>query len=199
MTSSVHSFNRSNDVPLIPLITLSDSRRIQNPLHGLSRDALLKRVDAFTHEYGLEDKRELFEKGAMIAQEPAKWESVPGLTEEEKEMIRRETTREFEYALFVFGFVGNVNAADGVRRSMESVSGYVQDDCHLQLGCSSSVRASTPYEIDFRIDALGFRGWDQTGSNGANLSFPEALGLSTAPGHPNAKTNEWIIGAINSG
>ena len=36
------------------------------------------------------------------------------------------------------------------------------------------------------------QGWDQTGSNGANLSFPEEFGLTgTARG-------EWIVGLINS-
>lgn len=43
------------------------------------------------------------------------------------------------------------------------------------------------------------RGWDQTGSNGANLSFPDALGISTNASDPNAKTNAWIVGVINAG
>lgn len=35
-------------------------------------------------------------------------------------------------------------------------------------------------------------GWDQTGSNGANLSFPQAFGID-GPGR-----GEWIVGLINS-
>ncbi|KAG0652789.1 polyol transporter 1, partial [Hyphodiscus hymeniophilus] len=42
-------------------------------------------------------------------------------------------------------------------------------------------------------------GWDQTGSNGANLSFPLALGIDDSDGAPNAQRNSWIIGLINSG
>ncbi|KAJ5918825.1 hypothetical protein N7454_009969 [Penicillium verhagenii] len=38
------------------------------------------------------------------------------------------------------------------------------------------------------------QGWDQTGSNGANLSFPEAFGI---PGDKSIK-NQWIIGLINA-
>jgi len=48
------------------------------------------------------------------------------------------------------------------------------------------------------------QGWDQTGSNGANLSFPDALGIPTtdpaADGspNPNAARNQWIQGLINA-
>ncbi|KAI9842230.1 MAG: hypothetical protein M1837_007375 [Sclerophora amabilis] len=43
------------------------------------------------------------------------------------------------------------------------------------------------------------QGWDQTGSNGANLSFGEAFGIPDKEGAPNAETNSWIVGLINSG
>lgn len=49
------------------------------------------------------------------------------------------------------------------------------------------------------------QGWDQTGSNGANLSFPDALGIPTsetfANGSPNpdAARNQWLQGLINAG
>ncbi|RDW82899.1 hypothetical protein BP5796_04390 [Coleophoma crateriformis] len=50
--------------------------------------------------------------------------------------------------------------------------------------------------------AAAIQGWDQTGSNGANLTFGEALGLPesgpvcTAAG--TCSKNQWIIGFINS-
>lgn len=50
------------------------------------------------------------------------------------------------------------------------------------------------------------QGWDQTGSNGANLSFPDALGIptentfkSTNLPNPNAARNQWLQGLINAG
>ncbi|KAI9755046.1 MAG: hypothetical protein M4579_004450 [Chaenotheca gracillima] len=43
------------------------------------------------------------------------------------------------------------------------------------------------------------QGWDQTGSNGANLSFGDAFGIPDSPGSPNAERNSWIVGLINSG
>ncbi|KAF2149735.1 hypothetical protein K461DRAFT_329020 [Myriangium duriaei CBS 260.36] len=46
------------------------------------------------------------------------------------------------------------------------------------------------------------QGWDQTGSNGANLSFPQEFGIAdTGPECEAAGTcgrNSWIVGAINS-
>jgi MFS family permease len=39
---------------------------------------------------------------------------------------------------------------------------------------------------------------DQTGSNGANLSFPDALGIPTKD-NPNAARNQWLQGLINAG
>jgi hypothetical protein len=54
--------------------------------------------------------------------------------------------------------------------------------------------------------AAAIQGWDQTGSNGANLSFPQAFGIpdsgpqctATAAGAALCDKNSWIIGFINS-
>lgn len=49
------------------------------------------------------------------------------------------------------------------------------------------------------------QGWDQTGSNGANLSFPCAFGISDSPmgcdgntPNPDYRTNQWLVGVINA-
>ena len=48
------------------------------------------------------------------------------------------------------------------------------------------------------------QGWDQTGSNGANLSFPIAFGipdtalLQDGSPNPDADTNQWLVGIINA-
>jgi hypothetical protein len=36
------------------------------------------------------------------------------------------------------------------------------------------------------------QGWDQTGSNGANLSFPEEFGIA------GKGRDEWIVGVVNA-
>ncbi|KAJ3713394.1 hypothetical protein EV361DRAFT_936800 [Lentinula raphanica] len=47
--------------------------------------------------------------------------------------------------------------------------------------------------------AAAVQGWDQEGSNGANLSFPDEFGISDDASNPDASKNEWLIGLINSG
>jgi len=48
------------------------------------------------------------------------------------------------------------------------------------------------YSIGLCAIGAATQGWDQTGSNGANLSFPEEFGIA-GTGH-----DEWIVGLINS-
>lgn len=48
------------------------------------------------------------------------------------------------------------------------------------------------YAIGLCAVGAATQGWDQTGANGANLSFPEEFGL-TGKGR-----DEWIVGLINS-
>ena len=48
------------------------------------------------------------------------------------------------------------------------------------------------YSIGLCAIGAATQGWDQTGSNGANLSFPEEFGLL------GSDRGEWIIGLINS-
>ncbi|RBR23772.1 uncharacterized protein FIESC28_03388 [Fusarium coffeatum] len=45
------------------------------------------------------------------------------------------------------------------------------------------------YSIGLCAVGAATQGWDQTGANGANLSFPEEFGI---------KDNDWLIGIINS-
>ncbi|CAK7270212.1 hypothetical protein SEPCBS57363_003991 [Sporothrix epigloea] len=55
------------------------------------------------------------------------------------------------------------------------------------------------YTIVLNSVAAAIQGWDQTASNGANLSFPDALGIPTGGncGADCAK-NSWIVGLVNA-
>src|ERR1700761_7351643 len=50
--------------------------------------------------------------------------------------------------------------------------------------------------------AAAIQGWDQTGSNGANLTFPVAFGIPDSgpvcEAKGNCEANSWLIGFINS-
>ncbi|KAK6440772.1 hypothetical protein LTR95_002996 [Oleoguttula sp. CCFEE 5521] len=66
-----------------------------------------------------------------------------------------------------------------------------------------------PFALYFTIIlnsiAAAIQGWDQTGSNGANLSFPKEFGISADPpdcgasvNDPLCQKNAWLVGFINS-
>ena len=48
------------------------------------------------------------------------------------------------------------------------------------------------YSIALCAIGAATQGWDQTGSNGANLSFPEEFGIA------GKGKDEWIVGIINA-
>ncbi|KAL9021892.1 MAG: hypothetical protein Q9185_000906 [Variospora sp. 1 TL-2023] len=54
------------------------------------------------------------------------------------------------------------------------------------------------YSIGLCAIGAATQGWDQTGSNGANLSFPSEFGLADAEGTVNPGRDEWIVGVINA-
>lgn len=51
------------------------------------------------------------------------------------------------------------------------------------------------------MTAANSRGWDQTGSNGANLSFPKEFGIGDGedPTSPNWERDNWLVGLVNAG
>jgi hypothetical protein len=48
------------------------------------------------------------------------------------------------------------------------------------------------YSISLCAVGAATQGWDQTGSNGANLSFPQEFGID------GEGSDEWIVGIINA-
>lgn len=50
--------------------------------------------------------------------------------------------------------------------------------------------------------AAAIQGWDQTGSNGANLSWPVAFGIPDSgpvcEAAGNCDDNQWLVGLVNS-
>lgn len=85
-----------------------------------------------------------------VAQEPAAYESLDLLDDEDRSVIQHEYAHKWSHplTLYVTIFLCSIGAAT--------------------------------------------QGWDQTGSNGANLSFPDEFGIPETG--DNAVTNQWIIG-----
>lgn len=135
--------------------------RIRNPLIGIPRDALFADVDQFATTYGLQDIQPLLRKGALAAQNPFAIDTIPDLSDEDRQTLHEEITNRWRQPKILY-----------ITIVLNSIAAAIQ-------------------------------GWDQTGSNGANLSFPQDFGIDEGPEGPCAITgtcerNQWLVGAINS-
>ncbi|KAL1869994.1 hypothetical protein VTK73DRAFT_2837 [Phialemonium thermophilum] len=137
---------------------------IRNPLRGIPRDKLLADVARFQQEKGLpEDILPLLQKGALVAQDPAGFEHLDVLDEDDRRALREEVTHRWKHPWALY------------------------------------------YTIALNSIAAAIQGWDQTGSNGANLAYPVALGIPDTPPDCGPIANEgvcsknsWIIGFVNA-
>ncbi|EGD97782.1 polyol transporter [Trichophyton mentagrophytes] len=133
---------------------------IKNPLAEVPKDQLLDDVRNFAHQHGLQDIIPLLEKGALVAQNPRDFESLPELDEDDRICLREEVTHRWKLPWGLY------------------------------------------YTIFLNSIAAAIQGWDQTGSNGANLSFPIEFGIPDNPAYcPTdaiCEKNAWIVGFVNS-
>lgn len=121
-------------------------------------------VEQFAAENGLTDILPLLKKGALVAQSPHAFETIPELDESERDALRVEVTRRWAQTKILY------------------------------------------FTIILNSVAAAIQGWDQTGSNAANLSFPGDLGIPyTTPGpclkiggNSWCQRNAWLVGLINS-
>lgn len=67
----------------------------ENPLAGVPRERLFEDVAEFCRKYDLEEYLDMFQKGALISQNPSTALDLPELAEDEKEAIRREKTHKW--------------------------------------------------------------------------------------------------------
>lgn len=133
------------------------SARIRNPLAGIPREMLERQVEGFVRDKSLEDISDDLRRGAILAQNPAEFETLDVLTEEERDAVRYEITHKWRQPKALYFTI-----------ILCSIGACVQ-------------------------------GWDQTGSNGANLSFPIEFGIdNTDPTNPDYDKNNWIVGLVNS-
>ena len=129
---------------------------------GIPRKELLADVSNYANEHGLQDIEPLLRKGALVAQNPAQFEHISELDENDRQVLRNEVLHRWSHPKILY------------------------------------------FTIILNSIAAAVQGWDQTGSNGANLGFPQYFGipdtatLSNGAPNPDAEKNSWIVGFINS-
>jgi len=129
--------------------------RIKNPLAGIPKPQLLRNVEEFAHEKDLVAAIPILRKGALVAQDPASYESISGpekLDDVEIEALRNEALYKWRVPRLLYLTI---------------------------ITCSIGAAV---------------QGWDQTGSNGANLSFPTAFGI----GDKDSERDTFLVGLVNS-
>ncbi|KAI1805046.1 hypothetical protein F4811DRAFT_247299 [Daldinia bambusicola] len=129
--------------------------RIKNPLKGIPYEQLMRDVEAFAHEKGLEEHIPILRRGALVAQNPLDFEDQGGeeaLDEAEKEALRAEVTHRWRMPSRLFLTIATC-----------SIGAAVQ-------------------------------GWDQTGTNGANIFFPKYYGIGS-----DSTRDRILVGLLNAG
>ncbi|RAK98491.1 sugar porter family MFS transporter [Aspergillus ibericus CBS 121593] len=109
----------------------------ENPLAGIPREQLLADVESFCREYGLEEHLDDFRKGALISQNPQAALDLPELTEEDKEVIRREQTHKWSQPWQLYFMASMCSLAAAVQGMDETVNNGAQAIYLSQLGITS--------------------------------------------------------------
>ena len=91
----------------------SDNSQVHNVLAHLSREELLTDVDRFATQHGLEYAIDDLRKGALLAQRPQHYMSIPELNEEDRAIITQERQHKWKHPLTLYWtiFVCSVGAA----------------------------------------------------------------------------------------
>jgi hypothetical protein len=76
--------------------------RIKNPLADVSPEQLRIDVERFAKEHQLTEMTPLLMKGAFVAKDPPAFESVEGITEDEKTAIRNEVLHKWRQPKSLF-------------------------------------------------------------------------------------------------
>ena len=74
----------------IDTVGRSENACIANPLAGIPRDQLMAHATRFARAHGPEHITAGPQKGVLVAQDPAAFESLDELTEEDKAVFRRQ-------------------------------------------------------------------------------------------------------------
>lgn len=166
-TSSPHSVRQSSE---------NLNAKLANPLAGISHEQLMADVTAFTQAHGLLEYTETMQKGALVAQDPPAFESLPLLTDADRNVLRREITHKWDqpFTLYYLVVMCSIAAAvQGVRLILFVLS----------------LRYSSAYVCLAQMD--------ESVINGANLFFPAQFGIDPGSGS-GANKNQWLVGLVNS-
>jgi hypothetical protein len=154
--------------------------KLANPLLGLSHEQLMDDGAEFARSHGLGHLEDLFRKGALAAQDPLAFDTIPHFTETEKDIFRREMTHRWDHPGTLYYLV-----------ILCSVAAAVQG---VSVGCYSTAFFWPPLGVS--VGLILSNQMDEAVINGANLFFAPQFGID--PNQGNKSKNQWLLGLVNS-
>ncbi|CAL1708150.1 unnamed protein product [Somion occarium] len=95
--------------------------KLANPLSGIPHDKLMANAAQFAEDHGLGHLKEEFKKGALVAQDPTAFESLPMLDDADRNVLRRELTHRWDQPWELYYLVILCSLAAAVQGMDESV------------------------------------------------------------------------------
>lgn len=83
-------------------VQVDEVNKQKNPLAGLTKDELLADVEAFAQEKNLGHILDDLKRGALVAQDPKRFESLSELSDNEKALLRREKTHKWTQPFMMY-------------------------------------------------------------------------------------------------
>lgn len=82
--------------------TAAQAAHLANVLASISREELLAGVDDFVDKHGLQEHRETFRKGALVAQRPHEYNDIPELSKSERETLAHEHKHKWHHPFMLY-------------------------------------------------------------------------------------------------
>ena len=103
----------------------------------VSASQILQEVEAFVSQYGLTKKLELFQKAALLSPDGVDEEEIPGLTQEERGALKRESTHRWNQSKTLY-FTILICALGAIEQgwaqtAMNGANPYIADAFHLGI------------------------------------------------------------------
>lgn len=133
----------------------------------------------FANTHNLGEFAELFGKAGLVARDSNNFQSISELNPDEQDALAYERAHKWHSSKMLWYSI-----------SLCAIGAATQGKLELFPSSKHACFRAFPCLEELAADAV--TGWDQTGSNGANLSFPHEFGID------GKGRDEWIVGAINS-
>lgn len=99
---------------------------MENPLKRRSKEELIADVDEFCRRFNLTDFTDDFRKGALVAQNPEQFASIPELSPDDRNIIEREHTHRWSQPFMLYWLCVMCSLAAAVQGMDETVNNGAQ-------------------------------------------------------------------------